>query len=373
MLTNNKDVHNYEDMFLYTVQRGKITVKVTVSRNILDVNIPREIRVGEERLPVVAIAANAFKECKNITEVRIPDTVKELGDSVFMGCSELTDVKIGSGVEVLPQCAFALCKSLKTIEIPPQIRGIGVRCFAMCLSLESITLPVHTSVVMEKAFEGCATLQDVKYLSPKPMLSNSVFSGCHGIKSVTFNSKVSGLNLTAHKELACAEDFNLRYYDETEEGNTENSTDKFTGNFRDVKIFMPRNHKYGSRETGKPADSDFLGLFVKGFTWERYDVAYDTLNEDSRKVDTAAFRLSNMVELDKGIEKLYAKFLKKKFKLAVSHFIEHDDVEGLRVLAELGLLNHRNVKKYIPLADTDSLALEELQKIQLLEKRLKFE
>ncbi len=87
--------------------------------------IPSEIN-GK---PVVKLAVSAFRDCKNLTAVYMPDSITELGGSIFSGCTELRRVRLSSRLTYLSDSMFSDCKNLKTVELPDGLREIKSRVF----------------------------------------------------------------------------------------------------------------------------------------------------------------------------------------------------------------------------------------------------
>lgn len=99
-----------------------------------------------------AIGEAAFAGCKSLGGVEIPSSVetvgnsafyssaitavevtaKQIGDKAFAGCGMLSSVKIGNQVEEVGNSAFAACPKLVTVEIAneSQLSGIGDEAFA---------------------------------------------------------------------------------------------------------------------------------------------------------------------------------------------------------------------------------------------------
>jgi len=73
---------------------------------------------------LVEIADKAFWATK-IKEIRIPSTVKRIGNKAFWNCNELYKVDLFF-VEIIGSDAFYPCNSLNLIELPKSIKELGV-------------------------------------------------------------------------------------------------------------------------------------------------------------------------------------------------------------------------------------------------------
>ena len=86
---------------------------------ITDVTIPNDIR-------------------QFITDVKIPDSVKSIGDATFSYCEALTSIEIPDSVESIGNAAFSYCTSLASIKIPNSVESIGDYAFFDCNSLKEV-------------------------------------------------------------------------------------------------------------------------------------------------------------------------------------------------------------------------------------------
>ena len=84
------------------------------------------------------VLENAFKNCKRLTHIVIPDSVNSMGGCVFLGCSALESVTIGNSLRAIPNATFAGCLNLSTVFIPESVTSIGNGAFYHCDALTCV-------------------------------------------------------------------------------------------------------------------------------------------------------------------------------------------------------------------------------------------
>ena len=102
-----------------------------------------------------------FQCCDNLREVRIPDSVIEIGSDVFYGCKSLQKVYLSNSLKKISSFSFNKCTSLKNIAIPESVITIGRGAFLDCTSLQIVTLPNSIEIIEESAFKGCNSLKTI--------------------------------------------------------------------------------------------------------------------------------------------------------------------------------------------------------------------
>ena len=68
---------------------------------------------------VTTIGDQAFRECKSLTSVTIPDSATTIGTYAFLFCESLTTVTIGKGVTTIGDDAFRFCTNLTSVYCKP--------------------------------------------------------------------------------------------------------------------------------------------------------------------------------------------------------------------------------------------------------------
>ena len=73
-----------------------------------------------------------------MTNVRLPEKVKIVGDGAFHICSGLKSVTMGNAVETIGHDAFHGCINLTEITLSGSVTKIGLSAFYYCTKLEII-------------------------------------------------------------------------------------------------------------------------------------------------------------------------------------------------------------------------------------------
>ena len=100
-------------------------------------------------------AHHLFVNGKEITDLTIPASVKNIGNFTFVGCSNLSSVTISDSVSFIGEGAFWGCSKLTSIIIPDGVETIGDGAFCDCSELKSVSIPKSVTSVGEDAFKGC--------------------------------------------------------------------------------------------------------------------------------------------------------------------------------------------------------------------------
>ena len=92
-------------------------------------SIPESIIHNGVSLLITVIKGKAFYNCKDLTSITIPNTIKIIGTAgntsgAFENCSELKSIIIGKNVEYIGKYAFRTCKKLETITCLAKIAPI---------------------------------------------------------------------------------------------------------------------------------------------------------------------------------------------------------------------------------------------------------
>lgn len=121
---------------------------------------PTKLEIPEtiDKKTVSTIYPNAFAYLDSLTGVKIPSTVRMIGEGAFYGCDSLNKVELSEGLEEIGRSAFEKCSYLKKINLPESLLTIGEDAFNGCTRLSGLKIPSGCTAIGDDAFLGCESL-----------------------------------------------------------------------------------------------------------------------------------------------------------------------------------------------------------------------
>ena len=142
---------------------------------------------------VKSIGYRAFRSCKMLIGVTIPNSVTSIGDEAFCNCISLTSVEIPNSVTSTGNWAFENCKSLTSVIIPNSVMSIDCASFRDCESLTSVVIPNSVTIIDGFAFEGCTNLTSVTIPNSVSSIGMNAFRNCSKLTSMTIPNSVTSI------------------------------------------------------------------------------------------------------------------------------------------------------------------------------------
>jgi hypothetical protein len=133
---------------------------------------------------------------RSITYVNIPKGLTtSIGDSAFRACRSLYSVVIPEGVTNISGSAFAYCSALTSIKLPSTLTRIGGDVFQGCAALKNITVPNNVSEIAAGAFRECTSLQSFTASSKLKTIGSNAFQNCSQCTEFNFKACTQVPNL----------------------------------------------------------------------------------------------------------------------------------------------------------------------------------
>lgn len=203
-----------------------------------DVVIPEKITYNGSEYSVTGIYQLAFKNCKEMTSITIPKSMKIIGYSPFSGCSglnsvnisdlsswcqinfqdqssnpltyahhlflngqEIKDLVLTNGITSVGKYAFCYCEGLSSVSIGKDLTNIGLNAFYNCSNLNSIVVDDlndiydsrnNCNAIIEKSSKklivGCRnTIIPIGVTS----IGDYAFYGCSSLTSIDIPNSVT--------------------------------------------------------------------------------------------------------------------------------------------------------------------------------------
>ena len=117
------------------------------------------------------IADGAFRDCRNLVFIYIPESVTAIGSGILAGDVNLERIRVDdmnrTYCDGQEDCIInvengVLIQGCKNTEIPDWVTGIGSYAFYGCTGLRSICIPASVRRIGAGAFAKCAALSDIR-------------------------------------------------------------------------------------------------------------------------------------------------------------------------------------------------------------------
>lgn len=183
---------------------------------------------------LTSIDHNAFENCKNLEEIKLPQTIARIGDHAFDNCISLKGQKLPNSVEIVGDRAYSGCENMTSINIPNKVSYIGVGAFYGCYKLTNIDVDknnaryenrggvlfdnvdktllryIQTKTVEKEfktpagvvhignyAFDGCKGLVSVEVSEGCTDLGERSFTRCNDLRKISFPASMNNLDYNA--------------------------------------------------------------------------------------------------------------------------------------------------------------------------------
>jgi hypothetical protein len=140
---------------------------------------------------IVRIGDRAFKNCRELRNIKIPSSVKEIGTEIFAKCKSIEEVELPKDITTIPYNAFEACESLVTVIFKSESRdGITIQseAFKDCVNLRNVKNSNSITYIGKSGFENCYSLRNIIFSKKLSDFGEGAFKGCKGLEIVDLSS-----------------------------------------------------------------------------------------------------------------------------------------------------------------------------------------
>jgi hypothetical protein len=205
----------------YSDNTAAVFEPVNYGRYTGDIVVPDTVEMDGIKFVVTTINDGAFSRAR-LTSLKLPKTLKKIGDWAFQQTSGLKTFNIPEAVTTLNQGAIEDCPDLTRIHIPASVEVMEDHAIGGCPLLESITIDegnthygIYDGVLMDKAQTRLivypAKLPGTTYTVPATVktLDKLAFREVTNLKSVTIPAAVSNLEYDMFEYSYSLEEINI--------------------------------------------------------------------------------------------------------------------------------------------------------------------
>lgn len=131
----------------------------------------------------IKIAAEAFKECKNLESILFPSNLKYIEKNAFYDCSNLTSLELPYSLENIGESVFSYCTNLESIEIQ---NNIFTAIDGILYTKDLKTLIQYPSGKKDETFNMPDTVAKI---------SNFAFKYCYELKTLNLSKSLKKFHL----------------------------------------------------------------------------------------------------------------------------------------------------------------------------------
>lgn len=154
-------------------------------RQLKYVKLPKSLRI---------IGDNAFRNCISLLDVEFPAGLQKIGRDAFAYCDSLEEVRLPENLQELESEAFRSCKLLKKVLLPNKLKTIKAGSFEDCTALENVSFPSELQTIESKAFSCCSALTNLDLPESLRTIGWETFSHCKSLVKVRFPDCIQAIN-----------------------------------------------------------------------------------------------------------------------------------------------------------------------------------
>ena len=153
--------------------------------------------------PVQVLSSEVFKECNDLTYIRIPASVTSVSGQTFAECRNLLEIDIDPKNEYYVVENGILYNSDKTtliafpngiggeFTIPESVINIGSYAFSGAYKLTKVNMYNTVTAISQSAFQGCFSLNEIRLSDNLAVLGKKALANCVELRDLHLPASLS--------------------------------------------------------------------------------------------------------------------------------------------------------------------------------------
>jgi len=177
----NEEITSFEELEYFTSLTSVADSAFKLCRNLVNIKLPEIVSVIGER---------AFEECGNMLLSKLPDNLTIVKTHAFVGCSSMPLTSLPETITEIGGWAFSRCSSIRLSALPSKLTTIEGGVFAHCPGVAPSELPANIHYIGDWAFTNDVSFNPKKIPSGVKEIGRYAFQGC---ESLAWTSLPDGL------------------------------------------------------------------------------------------------------------------------------------------------------------------------------------
>ena len=177
----NEEITSFEEFEYFTGLTSVADSAFKLCRNLVNIKLPESVSVIGER---------AFEECGNMLLSKLPDNLTIVKTHAFVGCSSMPLTSLPETITEIGSWAFSRCSNIRLSALPSILTMIEGGVFAHCPGVAPSELPANIHYIGDWAFINCVNFNPKNIPSGVKEIGKYAFQGC---ESLAWTSLPDGL------------------------------------------------------------------------------------------------------------------------------------------------------------------------------------
>lgn len=144
------------------------------------------------------IGESAFEDCKSLREVEFNNEVTKISKRAFKGCTSIKSVYLPDGIKKIEESLFE-DSGIEEMRIPNSVEEIGEHAFARTTKLQTLELGENVSKIADYAFYETKELAELVANSKLETIGKSAFEKAEHLSRLLWNNGLKAIGQDAFK------------------------------------------------------------------------------------------------------------------------------------------------------------------------------